>query len=114
MISSERIRVYHSAASNFSTFSPFATQLLVMIELAQLYFVIALFLLINLLIGLIGIAAMPTRAERLLAAQLIGTTTAAILLLLADSLAIPALRDVALLFTLLAALISVAFVRLAP
>jgi multicomponent Na+:H+ antiporter subunit F len=47
----------------------------------------------------------------MLAAQLFGTTGVAILLLLADAMGIPALRDVALVFALLAAMASVAFVK---
>jgi multicomponent Na+:H+ antiporter subunit F len=47
----------------------------------------------------------------MLAAQLFGTTAVAILLLLAQSPGQGALRDVALLFALLAAVTTVAFVR---
>lgn len=69
------------------------------------------FLLLNLGAGLVRIYRGPTAADRMLAAQLFGTTTVAVLLLLADSLTLPALRDVALLFTLLAVPVIVAFVR---
>ncbi|TKB28661.1 pH regulation protein F [Desulfopila sp. IMCC35006] len=55
----------------------------------------------------------PTNADRMLAAQLFGTTAVAILLLLAQAYGIPALRDVALVFALLAAVTAVAFVRIA-
>lgn len=74
----------------------------------------AVFLLLTLSAGLIRIYRGPTPADRMLAAQLFGTTTVAVLLLLADSLAIPALQDVALLFTLLAVPVIVAFVRVPP
>jgi multicomponent Na+:H+ antiporter subunit F len=82
--------------------------------ISELYLVMAGFLLANLLIGLGRIYQGPSRANRLLAAQLFNTTTTAILLLLAESMALPSLQDVALLFALLAALTSVAFVRLSP
>ncbi|MDQ2696225.1 MAG: monovalent cation/H+ antiporter complex subunit F [Pseudomonadota bacterium] len=76
------------------------------------YLAVAAFLLVNLLVGLIRVYRGPTPADRLLAVQLFATTTAAVLLLLAEVQNTPALRDAALLFTLLAALLSVAFVRL--
>jgi multicomponent Na+:H+ antiporter subunit F len=47
----------------------------------------------------------------MLAAQLFGTTAVAILLLLAQASEATALRDVALIFALLAAVTAVAFVR---
>ncbi|MGF1640081.1 MAG: monovalent cation/H+ antiporter complex subunit F [Rhodospirillales bacterium] len=71
-----------------------------------------LFLLLCLGAGLWQIARGPTAADRMLAALLFGSTTVAILLLLAEWMAQPALRDVALLFVLLAAIISVAFIAL--
>jgi multicomponent Na+:H+ antiporter subunit F len=70
------------------------------------------FLLGNLLTGLLRIYRGPTRADRLLAAQLFTTITAGILVLLAVGEDTPALLDVALLFTLLAVLACLAFVRL--
>jgi multisubunit Na+/H+ antiporter MnhF subunit len=82
--------------------------------MTEVYLGFAAFLLLNLLAGLIRIYLGPTPADRMMAAQLLGTTTAAVLLLLAASQEIPALLDVALLFTLLAALFSIAFVRLPP
>jgi multicomponent Na+:H+ antiporter subunit F len=71
----------------------------------------ALFLLLNLGAGLWRVVSGPTAADRMLAAQLFGTTAVAVLLLLAESTKIAALRDVALLFALLAAVTAVAFVR---
>lgn len=53
----------------------------------------------------------PTAADRMLAAQLFGTTAVAVLLLLAQAYSTVALRDVALVFALLAAVTAVAFVR---
>lgn len=72
----------------------------------------ALFLALNLAAGLLRVYWGPTASDRMLAALLFGSTTVAVLLLLADVLAVPALRDVALLFVMLAAIISVAFVGL--
>jgi multicomponent Na+:H+ antiporter subunit F len=72
----------------------------------------ALFLLLNLAAGMLRVLRGPTRADRMLAALLFGSTTVALLLILAELQGEPALRDVALLFVLLAAIISVAFVGL--
>ena len=74
--------------------------------------VIAVLLMLNLAGGLYRVYRGPTAADRMLALQLFGTTTVALLLLLAEGLALPALRDVALIFTLLSAPAIVAFVRL--
>lgn len=71
----------------------------------------ALFLLLNVIAGLVRIARGPTTADRMLAAQLFGTTGVATLLLLDAALDARALRDVALVFALLAAVLSVAFVK---
>lgn len=72
---------------------------------------LAVFLLFNLLVALVRVARGPTPADRLLAALLFGTTGVAILLLLADAMAQPALVDVALVFALLAAISGAAFAR---
>ena len=71
----------------------------------------ALFLLMTLIAGLWRVLHGPTPADRLLAAQLFGTTAVASLLLLAQALDKPHLRDVALVFALLAAVTAVAFIR---
>ncbi len=76
-----------------------------------IYLGFALFLLLNLLGGMVRILRGPTRADRMLAAQLFGTTGVAILLILAEGAAAPPLRDVALVFALLAAVNTVVFVR---
>lgn len=73
--------------------------------------VIAAFLLLNLAAGLWRVMRGPTAADRMLAAQLFGTTAVATLLLLAEGTQQPALRDVALVFALLAAVAAVAFVQ---
>jgi multicomponent Na+:H+ antiporter subunit F len=70
------------------------------------------FLLLNLVAGLVRVSQGPTSADRMLAALLFASTTVAMLLLLAEWTAQPALRDVALLFMLLATILSVAFVGL--
>lgn len=76
-----------------------------------LYSVMALFLLLTLVAGLWRVLRGPTAADRMLAAQLFGTTAVACLLLLAQAFNLPPLRDVALVFALLAAVTAVAFVR---
>lgn len=76
-----------------------------------LYLSMALFLLLTLVVGLWRVLRGPTAADRMLAAQLFGTTAVACLLLLAQALEKPPLRDVALVFALLAAVTAVAFVR---
>ncbi|MFN4261544.1 MAG: monovalent cation/H+ antiporter complex subunit F [Gemmataceae bacterium] len=72
---------------------------------------LALFLLLNVIAGLGRIWLGPTPADRMLVAQLLGSTGVAMLLLLAEGLEQPSLRDVALVLALLAALAAVVFVR---
>lgn len=72
----------------------------------------AVFLLLNLLIGLVRIWRGPSPADQMQALLLFGTTTVAILVLLAYATARPMLVDVALVFVLLAAIGTVAFSRL--
>jgi multicomponent Na+:H+ antiporter subunit F len=69
-----------------------------------------LFLLLNLAAGLFRVARGPTAADRMLAILLFGSTTVAMLLIMAEWMALPALRSVALLFVMLAAILSLAFV----
>jgi multicomponent Na+:H+ antiporter subunit F len=76
-----------------------------------LYNALILFLLLTLVAGLWRIRRGPTAADRMLAAQLFGTTATAILLLLAEVSGEPALRDVALVLALLAAITVTAFTR---
>ena len=76
-----------------------------------LNFTLAAVLLLTLGAGFWRVIRGPTFADRMLAVQLFGTTAAAILMLFAESFANPALRDVALVFALLAAVTAVAFVR---
>ncbi len=75
------------------------------------YLALALFLLLNLGAGMWRVLRGPSAADCMLAAQLFGTTAVAILLLLAQATGNAALRDVALVFALLAAVTAVAFVR---
>ena len=72
---------------------------------------VALFLLSTVLGGLVRIWLGPTAADRMLAAQLFGTTGTAIALLLAEALGRPALRDVALIYSLLAVVAISTFVK---
>jgi multicomponent Na+:H+ antiporter subunit F len=76
-----------------------------------LYLALALFLLLNLIAGMWRVLRGPTAADRMLAAQLFGTTAVASLLLLAQASSTSYLRDIALIFALLAAVTAIAFVR---
>lgn len=76
-----------------------------------LYLVISAFLILNVAAGLVRVLRGPTAADRMLAAQLFGTTGVATLLLLAEAQHVAALRDVGLVFSLLAVLATVAFVK---
>lgn len=75
---------------------------------------LALFLLLNLVGGVVRVARGPAEEDRMLAAQLFGTTGVATLLLIAEASSARALRDVALVFALLAPIATVAFVRRSP
>lgn len=77
------------------------------------YQVAALVLLVSMLLSLIRVVRGPSRADRMLATQLIGTSGVALLLLLAAAFEQSAFRDVALVFALLAAVSSIAFTRMA-
>ena len=74
--------------------------------------VYASLLLLTIVIGLGRVVLGPSRVDRLLAIQLFGTTGTALLLVLAQWQDQPALRDVALLLGLLAAVASAALVQL--
>lgn len=76
----------------------------------ELRLAVAVFLLLNVAAGLVRVARGPTLADRLLVAQLFGTTAVALLLLLAADAGRSALRDVALVFALLAPITTVAFI----
>lgn len=71
----------------------------------------AAFVLTTAAVGLVRVARGPTRADRMMAAQLFGSALASVLLVLSWGLDSPALIDVALVFAVLATLTVVAFVR---
>ena len=77
----------------------------------NLVLLLAVVLFLSLVAGLLRVALGPTPPDRMLAAQLMGTTGVGVLLLLSQALQRPALIDVALVFSLLAAMTTVAFVR---
>ena len=77
----------------------------------SLYSGMAVVLLLTLVGGLWRILRGPTPADRMLTAQLFGTTAVACVLLLAQAFNHPPLRDVALVLALLMAVTAVAFVR---
>lgn len=75
------------------------------------YITLALLLLLALGGGVARVLRGPTAPDRMLAAQLFGSTGVALLLLLAEASGRPALRDVALVFALLGAVTAVTFVQ---
>lgn len=81
-----------------------------MLEWNQL---LAVVILLTILCGLPRVFMGPTRADAMLAAQLCGTASVAILILLAGAKDKPFLYDVALVFSLLAAVTTVSFISLA-
>jgi multicomponent Na+:H+ antiporter subunit F len=72
--------------------------------------IVACFLMLTLLLGLFRIWWGPTQADRMLASQLFGSTGVALLLVLAQVQAMPALRDVAITLAVLSVLAVAAFV----
>jgi multicomponent Na+:H+ antiporter subunit F len=66
---------------------------------------------VTIVLGLLRVERGPAPADRMLAAQLLGTGATAVLLLLARATAQPALLDVALVVALLAAVATAVFVR---
>jgi len=71
----------------------------------------ALVLLLALAVSLVRVLLGPTPADRMLAAQLMGTTGVGLVLLIGNALEVAAAADVTLTLALLAATASVAFVR---
>jgi len=67
-------------------------------------------LLLTLLGGLVRVVRGPSEADRMLAAQLLGTTTVALLMLMSVATGTQRLLDVALVFAILAAIAVVCFV----
>jgi multicomponent Na+:H+ antiporter subunit F len=76
-----------------------------------IYLSAAIILLMTVGAGMVRILRGPTTGDRMLTAQLFGTTGVTILLLLSFATSEAALIDVALVFALLAAVATVAFVR---
>lgn len=74
---------------------------------------LVVFLLANLAAGMWRVHRGPTPADRMLSALLIGSTSVAMLLLLAAWLQQPALRVAALIVVLLAAILSIAYAGIA-
>ena len=79
--------------------------------MAEFLIAAAGFVLAMVALGLLRILRGPADADRLMAAQLLGSGGVAALLLLATALGVPAVVDVALLLALLAVFASVGFVR---
>lgn len=73
--------------------------------------VIAVFLLVCMALGLLRIILGPSPSDRMMAAQLLGTSGIALMLLLAHIVLVPALVDAALVLALLAAVAIAAFTR---
>jgi multicomponent Na+:H+ antiporter subunit F len=69
------------------------------------------FVLTMVALGLIRILRGPGTADRIMSAQLLGTGGIAALLLMSEAMSLPAAMDVALVLALLAAFVSVAFVK---
>ncbi len=76
-----------------------------------IFLALALVLLVTMAAGLIRVMIGPTAADRMMAAQLLGTSGIGVLALLAPALGVPALFDVGLIFALLAAVSVAAFTR---
>ena len=72
---------------------------------------LAAFLIANLAAGIVRVVVGPGPPDRMQAALLFGTVGVAILIVLAEAMGVSALRDVALVFALLASVVTVAFVR---
>ena len=70
---------------------------------------VAIFLLINILVGVARTLKGPSASDRMITAQLFGTLGVAILLVLAEGLERPALRDVALVYAVLGVVAVAAF-----
>jgi multicomponent Na+:H+ antiporter subunit F len=79
--------------------------------LEYLHYGLVLFLLLNIAAGLLRVLRGPAAADRMMAAQLFGTTGVAVLLLLAEAQGNHMFRNVALVFALLAAVATAAFAR---
>ena len=81
--------------------------------MAEFYLAVAAFLLLTILLGLWRVFRGPAPADRMTASQLFGSTGIAILLLIGAAAEKTVAADVGLIFALLAALSTTAFVRCA-
>ena len=79
--------------------------------MAEFLLAAAGFVLATVAVGLVRILRGPGDADRIMAAQLLGTGGIAALLLLADATGVPGAVDVALILAVLAAFVSIAFVK---
>jgi len=79
--------------------------------MAELLLAGALVILASVALGLARVLRGPGSADRMMAAQLLGTGGIAVLLLLGAATGVPAAVDVALTLALLAAFASIAFVK---
>ena len=79
--------------------------------MADFLLVAAGFVLATVAVGLFRVLRGPGDDDRVMAAQLLGTGGIAVLLLLAAAMNVPAAVDVALILAVLAAFITVAFVK---
>lgn len=77
----------------------------------NVYLLVAIFLLLNVLVGMVRILRGPLPADRMLALQLFGTTGVAMTLIMAEVLEAPAVRTVGLVFAVLAVIATAVFVR---
>lgn len=78
--------------------------------MAELFYAVAIFLLLNVGVGMLRVLRGPTPADMMLIAQLFGTTGVAVTLLLSQASATPSLVDVGLVLGLLSSVAMVAFV----
>ena len=74
----------------------------------------AAFILLTAAVGLVRVLLGPGDADRVMAAQLLGTGGVAVLLLVGEAMQRPAVVDVALVLTVISAFASAAFVTSAP
>jgi len=79
--------------------------------MTEFYYLAAAFLLLMVAASLVRIVIGPQRADRIMGAQLIGTSGVAVLLLLAVAQDNMAVLDVAIVLALLAAFAVIAFVK---
>ena len=82
--------------------------------MADLLLSAAAFVVLMVALGLVRVARGPGRAERMMAAQLLGTGAIGALLLFSVATGEGAVLDVALTLALLGAFASIAFVKFAP